>query len=140
MSSSEAVRILENDGLGELRREFPEYVLWFEQTPRRAQYVARCLHLHAQPHTLVTTDLTELRDALQQTRTGRGQAPDLHHVVPLPGTKATRAVPTSPGLIQAGRELMARTVDLPSGRRELLGVLSEYRRVLFALTVQGVEH
>ena len=37
----------------------------------------------------------------------------------------------------AARELLARTVELPSSKRELMDVLSEYRAALFALAVSG---
>lgn len=176
MSASQVVTLLESDDLRELRAEFPDYVLWYEQTPRRAQYVGRCLHLHARPHTVITSDLAELRDALRQGQAQQAHAggPDRGTLAPVLAGQASpeyrdgsqsggrryaersahgqygpsscpamvagaRSVPTAQGLILAARELMARTVDLPAGRSELLTVLGEYRRVLFALTVQGIE-
>ena len=39
--------------------------------------------------------------------------------------------------LAAARELLVRTAELPSGRRELLTVLGEYRRALFALAGRG---
>lgn len=138
MSVNQVVRILGSADLDALRTEFAEYVLWCEQTPRRAQYVARCLHLHASPHTIVTTDLAELREALHQGRSSQPDHPRLPYVPSAVGTEG-RFVPTSRGLIQAARDLMTRTVDLPASQGELLGILGEYRRLLFALTVQGVD-
>lgn len=35
--------------------------------------------------------------------------------------------------LDAARELLARTVELPNSKRGLLAVLSEYRRALFSL-------
>ena len=39
--------------------------------------------------------------------------------------------------LAAARELLARTAELPTGRRELLTVLGEYRRALSALAGRG---
>jgi hypothetical protein len=39
--------------------------------------------------------------------------------------------------IAAARELLARTAELPSSKRELLAVLSEYRAALFTFAVES---
>ena len=39
--------------------------------------------------------------------------------------------------LAAARELLLRTAELPNGKRELLAVLGEYRRALFALAGRG---
>jgi hypothetical protein len=39
--------------------------------------------------------------------------------------------------VAAARELLARTAELPSSKRDLLNVLTEYRNILFALAVEG---
>jgi hypothetical protein len=41
--------------------------------------------------------------------------------------------------VAAARELLARTAELPSSKRELLGVLSEYRAALFTFAVENDE-
>jgi hypothetical protein len=39
--------------------------------------------------------------------------------------------------VAAARELLARTAELPSSKRDLLTVLTEYRNILFAFAVEG---
>jgi hypothetical protein len=39
--------------------------------------------------------------------------------------------------VAAARELLARTAELPSSKRELLAVLSEYRAALFTFAVEN---
>lgn len=47
-----------------LRADFPTFRIWREIIPGRTRYIARRLHLEPGLHTVVTDDLTELRDAL----------------------------------------------------------------------------
>jgi hypothetical protein len=54
-----------SDELIVLRDEFPEYRIWREVTPGRSRYVARSRYQGASPHTVVTGQVTELRDALE---------------------------------------------------------------------------
>jgi O-methyltransferase involved in polyketide biosynthesis len=53
------------DALAVLRDDYPGYRIWREITPGRERYVARSLHMGLNPHTVVTADLSELRDVLQ---------------------------------------------------------------------------
>jgi SAM-dependent methyltransferase len=53
------------EDLAVLRAEFPAYTIWQEQTPGRVRYVARSRHGDVNPHTVITADLTELREHLQ---------------------------------------------------------------------------
>ena len=55
--------------LTELQAEFPAFQIWREEMPGRARYVARSLRADLNPHTVVTSDLAELRDALEPART-----------------------------------------------------------------------
>ena len=48
-----------------LRDDYPGYKIWREVTPGRERFVARSLHFGLNPHTVVTADLSELRDMLQ---------------------------------------------------------------------------
>jgi O-methyltransferase involved in polyketide biosynthesis len=57
------------DDLNVLRADFPAYKIWQEHTPGRSRYVARSLRTDLNPHTVVTSDLAELRNALQPART-----------------------------------------------------------------------
>ena len=57
-----------SDDLTVLRAEFPAYKIWQEHTPGRARYVARSLRDGLNPHTVVTSDLAELRNALEPAR------------------------------------------------------------------------
>ena len=75
-----------SDDLTGLQAEFPAFRIWREEYPGRPRYVARSRHLGLNPHTVVTTDLRELRDALQP-----GPSPDA--TVPIPG--AGSRVPTT---------------------------------------------
>jgi hypothetical protein len=51
--------------LAVLRSEFPGYRIWRELTPGRVRYVARSLRAGLNPHTVVTADISELRDVLE---------------------------------------------------------------------------
>lgn len=48
------------DELGRRAAEFPDHMIWREQTPYGVRYIARGLDLSVQPHTLVTKDLSEI--------------------------------------------------------------------------------
>jgi S-adenosyl methyltransferase len=50
--------------LGVLRADAPGYRIWRESFPGRIRYVARSLQDGQHPHTVVTADLDELREAL----------------------------------------------------------------------------
>jgi hypothetical protein len=54
-----------SDDLTGLQAEFPAFRIWEEEFPGRSRYVARSRYPGLNPHTVVTTDLRELRDALQ---------------------------------------------------------------------------
>ena len=54
-----------SDDLTGLQAEFPAFRIWREGFPGRSRYVARSRYLNLNPHTVVTTDLRELRDVLQ---------------------------------------------------------------------------
>jgi len=51
--------------LAVLRADYPGYKIWREVTPGRERYIARSRHFGLNPHTVVTADLSELRDALE---------------------------------------------------------------------------
>ena len=53
-----------SDVLIELREEFPTYRIWREVFPGRTRYIARSRHQGLHPHTVVTADVSELREAL----------------------------------------------------------------------------
>jgi O-methyltransferase involved in polyketide biosynthesis len=57
-----------SDDLTVLRDEFPAYRIWREETPGRSRYVARSRHQGLRPHTVVTPELDELREALEPGR------------------------------------------------------------------------
>ena len=56
---------MRRDALTVLRDDYPGYMIWHEVLPGRERYIARSLHLGLNPHTVVTADLSELRDVLQ---------------------------------------------------------------------------
>ena len=56
------------DDLAGLRADFPAFKIWREQIPGRARYVARSQRPGLNPHTVVTSDLGELREALEPAR------------------------------------------------------------------------
>ena len=65
--------MLSGDDLAVLRADFPGYRIWQECTPGRNRYVVRSLLPGLNPHTVVTADLSELRDVLEPA----GAVPDL---------------------------------------------------------------
>jgi SAM-dependent methyltransferase len=56
---------MSRDDLAVLRADYPGYKIWREITPGRDRYVARSLIAGLNPHTVVTADLSELRDVLE---------------------------------------------------------------------------
>ena len=56
-----------SDELTVLQDEFPAYRIWQEQLPGRTRYIARRLK-GLGPHTVVTADVGELRQALAPAR------------------------------------------------------------------------
>ena len=64
------------EDLAVLRAEFPAFRIWEEQLPGRVRYVARSRTEGINPHTVITADVDELRDALQPSlAAGGGTAP-----------------------------------------------------------------
>jgi hypothetical protein len=146
----------ELDGLDALRDAFPAYLFWQEELPGHVRYVARSRYLEASPHTVVAAEVDELEQAL---RMARQNAPARLAIVPAgqpavsppPASSAlmttfhgsaddcggTMEVPRS--LITAARELMARTMDLPSSKRGLEAFLDDYRQMMFQIAVQNYQ-
>jgi hypothetical protein len=58
-----------SDDLTGLQAEFPAFRIWREDFPGRPRYVARSRQQDLNPHTVVTADLRELREALQSRPT-----------------------------------------------------------------------
>lgn len=58
----------EPDELARRASEFPDHMIWREQTPSGIRYIVRGFDLSAQPHTLVTKDLTEIWAELSAAR------------------------------------------------------------------------
>jgi hypothetical protein len=56
----------QRNDLDAARRDFPRYRIEIEPTPGRHRYIARRTQPGPGPHTLVTSDLTELRTELTQ--------------------------------------------------------------------------
>ena len=56
----------DDKGLCALRADFPQFRIWPEITGARTLYIARRLRRNTHPHTLVTSDLNELRAALSE--------------------------------------------------------------------------
>lgn len=55
--------------LARLRTEFPTHLIGTETIPGRGvRYLARARQLDAHPHTVITSDLSELRAALEAKR------------------------------------------------------------------------
>jgi hypothetical protein len=57
------------------RRDFPRYQIDVELTMERPRYVARRTHPGPGPHTLITSDLAELRAELGMRRPASPEAP-----------------------------------------------------------------
>ena len=56
---------MSEDDLATVQADFPGYRIWREILPGRDRYIVRSLVPGLSPHTLVTDDLAELRDALE---------------------------------------------------------------------------
>jgi hypothetical protein len=56
------------DDLATVQGDFPDYRIWREVFPGRDRYIVRSLLPGLSPHTLVTDDLAELREALEAPR------------------------------------------------------------------------
>jgi hypothetical protein len=56
---------------------------------------------------------------------------------PPPSTWQSEVPPADRLPVAAARALLVRTTELPSSKRELLDVLTEYRNALFACAIQG---
>jgi SAM-dependent methyltransferase len=56
------------EDLTAVRADFPAFKIWKEDTPGRVRYVARSRSESLHPHTIVTPDLGELRQALEPSR------------------------------------------------------------------------
>lgn len=54
----------DSSALPALRDEFPQFRIWRETTGNRTRYIARRLSRGTHPHTVVTSDLAELRTEL----------------------------------------------------------------------------
>jgi O-methyltransferase involved in polyketide biosynthesis len=63
-----------DDDLATVRAEFPGYSIWREILPGRDRYIVRSLIPGLSPHTLVTADLAELREALEPAGPGQPDA------------------------------------------------------------------
>jgi hypothetical protein len=61
--------------LGPLQDEFPAYTIWRESAHGRRRYVACQRRRGPGPHTVITADLGELRDALLPSRPDRPAVP-----------------------------------------------------------------
>ena len=57
-------RTFHPDELALLAAGFPEYQFWSERGRDHLRYVAQGIRLDIRPHTIVTTDLAEMRAAL----------------------------------------------------------------------------
>lgn len=60
------------EDLAVLRAEFPAFRIWAEQMPGRVRYVARARAGGINPHTVITADLGELREALRPAAAASG--------------------------------------------------------------------
>lgn len=55
--------------LSQVSQQFPQFAIWCEAALDRPRFVAKARELGTSPHTLVTADLEELRDALTPSPT-----------------------------------------------------------------------
>jgi hypothetical protein len=58
--------------LRQVRSEFPDFEIWPEVTLDRTRFIAHAQSLAVHPHTVITSDLGELRDALAGQPSGDG--------------------------------------------------------------------
>jgi hypothetical protein len=75
MNLDPAVSATDLAALDSARRDFPGYQIDVELTMERPRYVARRTHPGPGPHTLITSDLVELRAELGTSRQAPPQQP-----------------------------------------------------------------
>jgi hypothetical protein len=64
------------DELARRAPEFPDHMIWRQRTPAGVRYIARGLAPRVRPHTLVTSDLSEIwAQLLQSARTAEPDRP-----------------------------------------------------------------
>jgi hypothetical protein len=68
MNLDPTISAIDLAALDAARRDFPGYQIDVELTMERPRYVARRTHPGAGPHTLITSDLAELRGELGAKR------------------------------------------------------------------------
>ena len=64
MNSLPALDGEDDPDLAQLQAGFPQFAIWRETGSSRPRYIARSLQPGTHPHTLVTSDLGELRTEL----------------------------------------------------------------------------
>ena len=76
MNLDPTISAIDLAALDAARRDFPGYQIDVELTMERPRYVARRTHPGAGPHTLITSDLAELRTELGTRRQASPQDPN----------------------------------------------------------------
>lgn len=79
--------------LAALQAEFPVFRIWQEITGDRVRFVARSRRRGLNPHTVVTADLSELRDALTPTAPGHSSLTVSSAGAPAPDPQRPDAAP-----------------------------------------------
>lgn len=76
MNLDPTISAIDLAALDAARRDFPSYQIDVELTIERPRYVARRTHPGAGPHTLITSDLAELRTELGSRRQASPRDPN----------------------------------------------------------------
>jgi hypothetical protein len=66
-----------------LRDDYPRFRIWRETTGTRTRYIARRLSPGAHPHTVVTSDLSELRAELAAGASTAASTPEPGPAMPI---------------------------------------------------------
>jgi hypothetical protein len=122
----QAASILADCVLPGLQADFPHYRIWQELTGGRTRYIARSRTLGACPHTLVTTDPSELRAALTPAP-GEPYRPPAAVGQPSAATPLSPADPAASAVLPAPASLASEPGDDDADRwREAIRLRKEH--------------
>jgi S-adenosyl methyltransferase len=111
-----------------LRAEFPGWRIWREDTCGRVRYIARSRRVGLHPHTVVTADLPELRQALQVARPERRFRlfPGIRLI---PAGSGLEFTPSEPSVARIYDHLLGGKDNYPSDRAAAHAMLAKFPEI-----------
>jgi O-methyltransferase involved in polyketide biosynthesis len=117
-----------DDQLPLLRAEFPGWRIWREDVCGRVRYVARSRRPGVNPHTVVTADLGELREALAAAGPGRSLAL-VPGGEPAPGGPGPRFNPSVPSVARIYDHMLGGKDNYPADRAAAAALLEKFPEI-----------